>query len=359
MQSLKSILASVRRGDYLSSIDLTETSLHVSVRPHHRRFLRFCYGGRHYQYRALPFGLSSAPRVFTKILAVLAAYLRLIPVRVQCYLDDIIIQSSSFSTAQLDLQTTIETLQRHGFSVNFKKSHITPTTRILHLGAMIDSNLCKVYLSQEHKDSIKSLVHRIQREKVVPLVQLSQLLGKMISCLGIMPWARLHSRHLQWFLLPFQKRNISASTRKVRVPHYTLLSLKWWGSPAIHKGSLFKEPHRLILTTDTNLFGWGAHIQTYMTQGQWSKRDLAHNINWLELRAIHLALHQFSNIVTGNHVLVMTDNVAAKALINRQGGTKSWSLMQEALALGLWAESHLKSISAKHISRQENHKQIL
>ncbi|KAK9399508.1 hypothetical protein NXF25_012527 [Crotalus adamanteus] len=147
---------------------------------------------------------------------------------------------------------------------------------------------------------------------------------------------------------------MSASTRKVRVPYHTLQSLRWWGSPAIHKGTFFKEPHRLILTTDASLFGWGAHMQTHMAQGQWSKHDLTHNINWVELRAIHLALCQFSNIVKGNHVLVMTDNVAAKAHINRQGGTKSWSLMQEALALGLWAESHLKSIRAEHISGEEN-----
>ncbi|XP_039179600.1 uncharacterized protein LOC120299160 isoform X1 [Crotalus tigris] len=50
----------------------------------------------------------------------------------------------------------------------------------------------------------------------------------------------------------------------------------------------------------------------------------------------------------------MTDNVAAKAHVNRQGGTRSWSLMQEALDLGLWAESILESIYVENISEEAN-----
>ncbi|XP_039187629.1 uncharacterized protein LOC120302772 [Crotalus tigris] len=146
------------------------------------------------------------------------------PVRVQCYLDDILVQSSSLQTAQLDIQTTILTIQNHGFSVNFKKSHTTPIRRLQHLGAIIDSSLCKVYLSLERRTSIRKLIRKDRR---VSLAQLSKLLGKMISCMGIVPWARLHSRLLQWFLLPYQRQNLSASNRKVTVPHHTLRSLLW------------------------------------------------------------------------------------------------------------------------------------
>lgn len=49
------------------------------------------YMGRHYQYQALPFGLSSVPRTFTKLLA---THFQTLPMCVQCYLDDILIQSS-------------------------------------------------------------------------------------------------------------------------------------------------------------------------------------------------------------------------------------------------------------------------
>lgn len=61
------------------------------IRPSHRRFLRFFYTGCHFQYRALPFGISSAPRTFTKLFAAVTADLRSRRIRIQCYLDDIFI----------------------------------------------------------------------------------------------------------------------------------------------------------------------------------------------------------------------------------------------------------------------------
>lgn len=105
MQSLQSILESIQEGNFLTFIDLTEAYLHIAILLSQWRFLRFHYVGRHYQYKALPFSLSSAPRTFAKLLAALAAHLRAIPVRVQCYLDDILIQCSSPLRATEDLQS--------------------------------------------------------------------------------------------------------------------------------------------------------------------------------------------------------------------------------------------------------------
>lgn len=94
---------------------------------------------KHFQYQALPFGLLSAPRVFTKLMAALAGYLKTLPIRVQFYLDDILIQSRSKALARKDLATTMQVLQDHGFSINHAKSHLEPSTRLLHLGAVIDT----------------------------------------------------------------------------------------------------------------------------------------------------------------------------------------------------------------------------
>lgn len=66
MQSLQTIHQCIRQGDLMASIDLTEAYLHIPIQPDHHKYLRFCHNGRPFQYKALPFGLSSAPRVFTK-----------------------------------------------------------------------------------------------------------------------------------------------------------------------------------------------------------------------------------------------------------------------------------------------------
>lgn len=225
MQPLRSILGCIREGDLLQSVDLREAYLHVPIHPVHHKYLCFAYANRHFQYRAMPFGLSSAPQMFTKLLVAVAATVHMVPVCMLCYLDDILILSSSPSQAAEGSVMVIHILQSHGFTLNLVKSHLQPTTRILHLEAVIDSMRGQVYLSPDCQHSIKGLVIQILSQRSVPLLLLLQLLGKMISCIAIVPWARRHACPLQCFLLPFQKRGHSNSRAKVAVPSRIHLSL--------------------------------------------------------------------------------------------------------------------------------------
>lgn len=83
-------------------------------------------------------------------------------------------------------------------------------------------------------------------------------------------------------------------------------------------------------------------------------RELANDINWLELRAIRMALLHFQHLVEGHHIRILTDNVTAKAHINREGGTRSRSLMEESARLFTWAEhiSGTTNLRADWLSRQ-------
>ncbi|XP_042320541.1 uncharacterized protein LOC121929246 [Sceloporus undulatus] len=76
METLKSIMDSLQPDNFLSSVDLQDAYLHILIHPSSRHFLHFKYGSHHFQYRALPFGLSSAPRVFTKVMVALVTHWR-------------------------------------------------------------------------------------------------------------------------------------------------------------------------------------------------------------------------------------------------------------------------------------------
>ena len=62
--------------------------MHIPIFPSHKKYLRFSVGNKAYQWTYLPFDPTSAPRVFTKIVAVVAAYLRQQNLRLAVYLDD-------------------------------------------------------------------------------------------------------------------------------------------------------------------------------------------------------------------------------------------------------------------------------
>ncbi len=66
MLTMRTIMSQVQEGDWFVTIDLKDAYFHIQVVHRHRRFLRFAFGGKAYQYKVLPFGLALAPRTFTK-----------------------------------------------------------------------------------------------------------------------------------------------------------------------------------------------------------------------------------------------------------------------------------------------------
>ncbi|XP_044838845.1 uncharacterized protein LOC123345850 [Mauremys mutica] len=48
---------------------MKDAYFHIAIYPPHRRYLRFVVNHQHYQFTVLPFGLSMAPKVFTKCMA--------------------------------------------------------------------------------------------------------------------------------------------------------------------------------------------------------------------------------------------------------------------------------------------------
>ncbi|KAM8977380.1 LOW QUALITY PROTEIN: uncharacterized protein RCH25_043896 [Pelodytes ibericus] len=66
----------LRERDWFSRLDLKDAYLTVPVHRDHRRFLQFFWQKRLWQFTCLPFGLSSAPWCFTKLLKPVMEFLR-------------------------------------------------------------------------------------------------------------------------------------------------------------------------------------------------------------------------------------------------------------------------------------------
>ena len=73
-------------GDWMASIDLKEAYFQVPVHPASRHFLRFVVRGTVYQFKALCFGLSTAPQVFTRVMAPVSAILHSLGIHMRRYL---------------------------------------------------------------------------------------------------------------------------------------------------------------------------------------------------------------------------------------------------------------------------------
>ena len=74
METVASVLLSVREGDFLASLDLKYEYFQIPIHRSSRKLLRFMSEGTVYQFRALCFGLSTAPQVITRVFAIVSAW---------------------------------------------------------------------------------------------------------------------------------------------------------------------------------------------------------------------------------------------------------------------------------------------
>ena len=89
--------------------------------------------------QVLCFGLSTAPQVFTRVMAPVSAFLHRTGIRLRRYLDDWLIQASSREQALLALETVLQLCRALGIVVNWEKPQLIPTQRMVYLGVLLDS----------------------------------------------------------------------------------------------------------------------------------------------------------------------------------------------------------------------------
>lgn len=120
-------------------LDLKDAYFTVSIWEKRQKFLKFIWKDNLFEFACLPFGLVSAPRVFTKLMKPVVCLLRHLVIRVIIYLDDLLIMAESKGLASSHATTALTLLEGLGFQVNFKKSVLSPTTVIEFLGFTVNS----------------------------------------------------------------------------------------------------------------------------------------------------------------------------------------------------------------------------
>lgn len=75
-------------------LDLEDAYFAIPIHPEHQKLLCSEFQNVTYQFKCLPFGLTSAPRVLTKLLKPLVAFVRRLGLRICIYIDDLLILNS-------------------------------------------------------------------------------------------------------------------------------------------------------------------------------------------------------------------------------------------------------------------------
>ena len=173
------------------------------------------------------------------------------------------------------------------------------------------------------------------QEKILELISLPACsVREFMSLIGLLTatekqvhLGRLHMRPIQWHL----KSNwrIPESLEKlIPLPRSLHPCLQWWlkEDNVLTGQPLHPIQHALQIFTDASKEGCGAHLNEFIARGTWSLRESKLHINYLELKAVFLALKEFQNLCVGKMVLIATDNTTVVSYINKEGGMRSGPL---------------------------------
>ena len=350
METVDHIKSLIRRGDYMNSIDLSDAFFSVNLHPSCKKYVSFEFNHVCYSFNVLPFGMTSSPRIFSKVLKPAIIWLRSQGLKISFYLDDIFIAADSIQLLSSHTSLTLKLLTFLGFFPNYSKSSLIPSQTLIHLGYVWNSSSLSIHLPSEKLDKTRNFAFKLLNRQH-SLRDISSFLGKVISHSSAFKYAPLHYRRLQLEYCKLVGGNIPWDSTIV-LSNESYDDIKWWAHCPNNLPPLSLTPPdpQISLYTDASNTGWGCILSSgESASGSWSSEDSSQHINFLELKSVYLSLVFFLHIIKNSSIMIFSDNSTTVFYINRVGGTHSDNLCSLALELWSFLEKHNIQCLAKHI----------
>ena len=327
---------------WLASIDLKDAYYTLPVHPEDRKFLCFRWNNDIYKFTCLPFGLSSAPWLFTKTLRPIFAKFHEEGFQGFGYIDDSFIIAETFEECQQAVSFLGNLFTDLGFRVNTEKSILTPTKQLTFLGYILDTQDMSISPTPDKKSKIRGKIEEVIAKNNLKIREIASLCGSLNDTCKGSEYGHSHVKSLE---IQKNRALVKAGTKqfegKIFLNRFCFFDLTWWLKNIDSAKKVIQvSPPELTLTTDASSQGWGACFQKKSTGGPWSEDKKLLHINVLELKAVYLGLNTFENDLNPQDVLIRSDNTTTIAYIAHGGGTKSTNCNQIAKDIWSWAEAN-------------------
>ena len=322
-----------------------------------KKFLRFKWKGKLYEWQVLPFGLKCSPRILTNMVKPIVTFLRGRGISLTAFMDDFTNQAGCRCKAIFQIHVIALVFMCCGWSVNWTKTILEPTQSPIHLGFLWDTVGRTIALPEDKTTRVESWAKKLLANKKTTQEDLECFVGTLVSTTPAVWKAPLHYRALQITLLVSLRKFGRDKRRSVFFSHGSLRDLDWWASGGLRANNV--SPWRmpsptLHIWSDASTYAGGAVSDSGSHfQRSWSEEESRKHINWLELRAARYALLELAS--PGDVVQLHLDNMTAIAFIRKLGGTRSRLLCKESLLL--WRQAIRRNITIlppQWISTEEN-----
>ena len=301
METPETIRTSLQSGEWVTSIDFKDAYFHIPIQEQSRKYLRFHVQGQTYQFKALPFGLSTAPLEFIVVAKEVKLMATQRGIRIHQYLDDWLVRARSHQVCLQHTQELVQICQNLGWLVNLEKSELEPKQIFNFVGYQFDLQAGWVRPTPDRWQSLQDKILHLLSLPSCPVRDFMSLIGLLTATEKQVHLGRLHMRPIQWHLksnwrVPVARRE-ERPHRPTTIPN------------AACSANIYRRIKRRL----------GAHLNEHTARGIWSLPESKLHINYLELKAVLLALKEFRNLCSDKIVLVATDNTTVVSCINKEG----------------------------------------
>ena len=357
MESIQSATQLMKPNCWMAILDLKDAYYTVSVAKEHRKFLRFEFGEKLYEFVCLPNGLSSAPRVFTKLLKPPLSILREKGILIVAYIDDLFFVADTPEDLERAVAEAVHLLEALGFTIHEKKSKLQPAQQAQFLGFMLNSIDMTVSMVPTKAAKVVAACKQLLSATILKVCEVASVVGQLVACFPAVTYGPLYYRALENNKTHALKANAGDLHGTMQLSQTAKNDLLWWIQNVDNNPHVILRPcPDLTLKCDSSLQGWGSVIDgtTQCTGGRWSYQETKLHINTLELKAIYLGLQALCSTKSDIHIKVLSDNQTAVAYIKNMGGTHSDPCNDIARQIILWCKDRNVWLSISHIPGKLN-----
>ncbi len=313
------------QGDFMFSFDLKSGYHHIDIFPDHREFLSFSWNFgdgnvRYFSFQVLPFGLASAPYIFTKCLRPLVKFWRSKGVFMVLFLDDGWGTAPNYFECQKVSQEVRQDVINAGLVPNVEKSVWEPTQVIDWLGLTWNSEIGTLQVIQRRVENTISCIDEVLAGLPdITARTLAKFVGKVISFKPVVG-------HMVQLRTRFSSMSVCQQNHWDSVFHLTgdnevIGEIFFWKENirSLNIRYLFHYSiPQVHVYSDASTTGCGAWANSGMKcRYTWSEAEESRSSTWRELKSVALAIESFDQNLKGKCVKVHSDNKGVEAILKK------------------------------------------
>lgn len=245
----------IHNDSFMATLDLKDAYYLIAIDKAHRKFLRFLFSGVLYEFTCLPFGLSVAPQLFTKLMKPIIYFLRNLGLKSVIYLDDFLLLGDSHSECLDNVNKTCGLLTNLGFIINYEKSQTIPSQRCKYLGFIFDSSSMTLELPENKRLAIKNMLDKVSKLRKIKIREFAKFIGSIVACCPAIAYSWLYTKTFErekYLALKSNNDNYNA----FMVLKSNQSDFNWWKSHILTGFFSLRTPeYALEIFSDASLSG--------------------------------------------------------------------------------------------------------